>query len=183
MRFRWLIALCLAVLLASLMAITVFAGAPPPVTDLRVQRSGTSAVLIWTHTDSTVHHYEVWWSDSPYAVTGDAGMVKIIDVTPGVGTRRQQPTPTRPAASASRVNSFYAVRGVTAGGETSALSNRTGEFDFGLNGSVVTLPIVDHCGTISANQNWGPNAVHRLTCSVTVASGVKLTVLAGTVVN
>ena len=83
MRFRWLIALCLAIFLASLMVITVFAGAPSPVTDLRVQRSGTSAVLTWTHTDSTVHHYEVWWSDSPYAVPGDAGMVKIADVTPG----------------------------------------------------------------------------------------------------
>ena len=89
MRFRWLIALCLAIFLASLMAITVFAGAPSPVTDLRVQRSGTSAVLTWTHTDSTVHHYEVWWSDSPYAVPGDAGMVKIADVTPGAHRAKQ----------------------------------------------------------------------------------------------
>ena len=82
-----------------------------------------------------------------------------------------------------RVNSFYAVRGVTAGGEAAALSNRAGEFDFGLNGAVVTLPIVDHCGTISANQVWGPNAVHRLTCGVTIASARKLTVLPGTVVK
>jgi hypothetical protein len=108
MRFRWLIALCLAVLLAPLMVITVFAGAPPPVTDLRVQRSGTSAVLIWTHTDSTVHHYEVWWSDSPYAAIGDAGMVKIVDVTPiALGTVTY--TDTASGVGNPRVNSFYAV--------------------------------------------------------------------------
>ena len=63
------------------------------------------------------------------------------------------------------------------------LSNRAGEFDYGMNGVRPALPVVDHCGTISANQNWGPHAVHRVTCSVTVASGVKLPVLPGTVVK
>ena len=111
MRSRWLIALCLAIVLASLMVITVFAGAPSPVTDLRVQRSGTSAVLTWTHTDSTVHHYEVWWSVSPYAVPGDAGMVKIADVTPGAVGAAVTYTDTASGVGNTAVNSFYAMRG------------------------------------------------------------------------
>jgi hypothetical protein len=34
------------------------------VADLRAQKSGTSVILTWTHSDVSVDHYEVWWSDT-----------------------------------------------------------------------------------------------------------------------
>ncbi|MCX6029280.1 MAG: hypothetical protein NT169_08255, partial [Chloroflexi bacterium] len=176
----------LAVLLVSLGWLlapgSAHAAPPAPVTDLRAQVSGTSVILRWTHSDASVDHYEVWWSDSPYATPGDAGMVMIATVTPGASSSDATYTDTASGVGNTAVNSFYAVRGVTAGGELSALSNRAGEFDFGLP-VAGPLPIVDHCGAISADQNWGPNALHQVTCNVTVASGVKLTVLPGTVVK
>lgn len=46
-----------------------------------------------------------------------------------------------------------------------------------------TLPVVDHCGAISANQSWATGKVHRITCDVTVNAGVTLTVQAGAVVK
>ena len=51
-------------------------------------------------------------------------------------------------------------------------------------GSVqIALPMVDHCGNISADETWQGGVVHRLTCSVTVQSGVTLTVDADAVVK
>ena len=58
-------------------------GTPGPITDLQIQRAGTDATLTWTHRDATMEHYEVWRSDSPYAVPGSAGMAKVIDIRPG----------------------------------------------------------------------------------------------------
>ena len=112
------------------MPAVALAAPPVPVPDLRVQRSGTSAVLTWTHTDSTVHHYEVWWSDNPYAAAGDPGVVKIADVTPGATGTSASYTDTASGVGNPGINSFYAVRGVNAGGEAAAFSNRVGEFDY-----------------------------------------------------
>ena len=132
MRRRLLVASpLLALLCLAFGAVSAFAAGPAPVTDLRAQKSGTSVILAWTHSDGSADHYEVWWSDSPYAAIGDAGMVKIADVTP-VAPGTVTYTDTASGVGNTAVNSFYAVRGVTAGGETSALSNRAGEFDFAL---------------------------------------------------
>ena len=43
--------------------------------------------------------------------------------------------------------------------------------------------VVSHCGTISANETWSSASIHRLTCSVTVPSGVTLTIEPGAVVK
>ena len=117
-----------------------------------------------------VNHYEVWWSDSPYAVPGDAGMVKIADVTPGAAPSEATYTDTASGVGNPGVNSFYAVRGVNAGGETAAFSNRAGEFDFGLNGAVATLPIVDHCGDDRRERGLG--AERRASGNVLCDGGV-----------
>ena len=45
------------------------------------------------------------------------------------------------------------------------------------------LPVEDHCGTISADEIWEGDVVHRVTCDVTVSAGVTLTVEAGAVVK
>lgn len=187
MRRHFFVAFLLAFILTLFRATSVADAAPPaPVTDLRAAKSGTSVILTWTHSDATADHYEVWWSDSPYAAIGDAGMVMIATVTPTATPSQLTYTDTASGVGNPAVNSFYAVRGVTAGGEAFALSNRAGEFDFGVSvdgGQPALLPIVDHCGTISVDEVWGPNAVHRLTCSVTVAAGARLTILAGTQVQ
>lgn len=185
MRSRIFFALVLALIATVfLVAFTHAQGAPTPVTDLRAEISGTSVILTWTHTDATVDHYQVWWSDSPYGAPGDAGVVHIADVpAPGVLNDPVTYTDTASGVGNSTVNSFYFVRSVNGSGEASEPSNRDGEFDFGLNGAEDSLPILDHCGTISADEIWGPNAVHRVTCDVTISVGVKLTMLAGTVVK
>jgi hypothetical protein len=83
MRRRLLVASPLLALLCLVFcAVSASAAGPAPVTDLRAQKSGTSVILTWTHSDASADHYEVWWSDSPYAAIGDAGMVKIVEVTP-----------------------------------------------------------------------------------------------------
>jgi M6 family metalloprotease-like protein len=45
------------------------------------------------------------------------------------------------------------------------------------------LPVIDHCGTIAANETWATEYVHRVACSVTVPAGMTLTLLPGTVVK
>jgi RHS repeat-associated protein len=64
---------------------------------------------------------------------------------------------------------------------TSSVGGLSHEFQIGL--VVGTLPIVDHCGTISSNQTWASNSIHRVTCDVTVNSGVILQVDAGTTIK
>ncbi len=186
MRRHFLAASLLTLALTLFFANRALAEGPAPVADLRAQSSVTSVILTWTHNDPTADHYEVWWSDSPYAAVGDAGMVKIATVTPIATPSELTYIDTASGVGNAAVNSFYAVRGVTEGGEAGALSNRAGEFDFGVSvdgAQPAAMPVVDHCGTISADQAWGPNSVHRLTCDVTVAAGVRLLVLPGTVVK
>ena len=45
------------------------------------------------------------------------------------------------------------------------------------------LPVIDHCGTITADEVWGPGVVHRITCDVVVNNGVTLTLQADTIVK
>ena len=45
------------------------------------------------------------------------------------------------------------------------------------------LPVEDHCGTVLADETWVGDVVHRVTCDVTVNTGVTLTVEAGAVVK
>ncbi len=47
----------------------------------------------------------------------------------------------------------------------------------------VTLPIVDHCGTITSNETWKTGVVHRVTCTVGVNQGATLTLDSGTIVK
>ncbi len=44
-------------------------------------------------------------------------------------------------------------------------------------------PTVEHCGTISADETWSANAIHRVTCDMTVDTGVTLTVDSGAIVK
>lgn len=45
------------------------------------------------------------------------------------------------------------------------------------------LATTNHCGSITANETWSSSSVHRITCDVTVGTGVTLTIGAGTVVK
>jgi hypothetical protein len=42
---------------------------------------------------------------------------------------------------------------------------------------------VSHCGTITASQTWTGGTTHALTCTVTVAPGVTLTIMPGAIVK
>ena len=111
MRTRLPILLLTIAILAAVFIPNAFAqGAPAAVTDLRAERSGTSVILTWTHSDSTVDHYEVWWSDSPYAAPGDPGMVHIADVTPGVVGAAVTYTDTASGVGNPAVNSATVAR-------------------------------------------------------------------------
>ncbi len=44
-------------------------------------------------------------------------------------------------------------------------------------------PIIDHCGTISADETWQAGDVHRITCTVSVNQGVTLTLSPGAIVK
>ncbi len=84
MRRRLLATVPLIALLCLVLGLVAAYAAPPaPVTDLRAQSSGTGMILTWTHTDATADHYELWRSDTPYAMPGTTGMVKVVDVWPG----------------------------------------------------------------------------------------------------
>lgn len=107
-------------------------GSPAPVTNLRIQRSGTSVILSWTHADAAVDHYGLWRSDSPYAVPGSVGMAKVIDVRPDSLNATVTHTDNPSAIVDAGLNVFYVARGVDTAGQPTALSNRVGEFDFDL---------------------------------------------------
>ena len=173
----------LAVSLCLLVVATALAAPPSPVTDLRAEASGTNIVLRWTHNDETALHYEVWRSEDPYAAIDDPGMEPLASVTPGEIGGEVGYTDMESGLGYPNTNHFYAVRGVTETEEAAALSNRAGEFEFGIIDEIEPLPVVDHCGTINAAQTWGPTAVHQVTCNVTISPGVTVTVLPGTAVK
>jgi hypothetical protein len=43
--------------------------------------------------------------------------------------------------------------------------------------------VMDHCGTLAADQTWRRSSVHRLSCAVVVPAGITLTLDQGTVVK
>ena len=45
------------------------------------------------------------------------------------------------------------------------------------------MPVVNHCGTLTANETWGAQYVHHVTCNVTVPAGMTLTLQAGVIVK
>ena len=45
------------------------------------------------------------------------------------------------------------------------------------------LPVLDHCGPISSDEEWLAGYVHRVTCNVTVNSGITLTIQGGAIVK
>ena len=47
----------------------------------------------------------------------------------------------------------------------------------------MSISKTNHCGTISVNEIWDSTAVHVLTCPVTVAAGITLTIQPGSVVK
>ena len=164
------IAVSLAVSLCLLVVATALAAPPSPVTDLRGEASGTNIVLRWTHNDDTVLHYEVWRSEDPYAAIDDLGMEPLASVTPGDVGSEVGYTDMESGLGYPSTNHFDAARGVTETEEAAALSNRAGEFEFGIIDEIEPLPVLlDDCGTINAALTWGPTAVHQATRNVTIS--------------
>jgi hypothetical protein len=101
----------------------------PPVTDLRAGRMGNGVQLQWSSVGSDAQHYEVWrGEDTPY-FTPPAGGTRIADDLPPGGLNW---TDSAGGLGNAATNSFYVVLAVDAGGRASPVSNRVGEFDFGL---------------------------------------------------
>jgi hypothetical protein len=111
-----------------------------PVVESR--QDGTGITLSWGHVTKdtngipvTVTHYEVWRSTVPHFVPGDLGAVLLATIDPAAGAVEDTPVSFTDASSGSgdpSTNHFYIVRSVTAATVVSAVSNRTGEFDFEL---------------------------------------------------
>ena len=127
---RRAVSLALVVLLSGWL---IASAAPAPVADLRIARSGMSAQLTWSHTDSTSTRYRLYRSDDrPYATPGAAGSKIIATMTPGILGSAVSRTDVDTGIGDPKRNSFYTVTGVDSGGAASQPSNRTGELDFGL---------------------------------------------------
>lgn len=109
--------------------------APAAVTDLRAQRASNGLRLTWTHVGGSVDHYEVWRSASPYFSPGAGGSAKISPNIPppagGPGAAMEF-TDTSSHVGNPDVQDYYVVLVIGANGQASPVSNRVGEFDFGL---------------------------------------------------
>ena len=138
--------------------------------DLAIQDNASNLLLTWTHNDAATDHYEVWrTTDAPYAGPGDADteMLQEVAAPANVGDQVSYEDTTSYLGDAD-ANHYYFVIAVDGSGNKSDVSNRVGEFDFGLVGQV-PLPVVEHCGTINADESWQGDTVHRITCDVTVS--------------
>jgi hypothetical protein len=101
----------------------------PPVTDLRAGRTGGGVQLQWSSVGSDAQHYEVWRGDNAPYFTPPAGGAPIADdLPPGTLTW----TDVTGGLGSAATNSFYVILVVDANGRASPVSNRVGEFDFGL---------------------------------------------------
>ena len=49
--------------------------------------------------------------------------------------------------------------------------------------TVTVTPVVYHCGAIDSNTTWAADAVHRISCDVTVNSGYVLTIKPGAIIK
>ncbi len=101
----------------------------PSSVTLGISKSGSDAVLGWTNSDALVDHYEVWRSTSPYFQPGDAGSSKLSEVSASVGSLVYTDTG---ALGDVNNNYFYIVRAFNDFGLLGPISNRVGEFDFGI---------------------------------------------------
>ena len=50
-------------------------------------------------------------------------------------------------------------------------------------GTAKAQAIIEHCGTLTANETWSGNDIHLVTCDITVENGVTLTIEAGAIVK
>ena len=86
---------------------------------------GTDVTLTWTDTGDT--SYEVWWSNDPYFMPGDAGSVQDILTGPFGATVVW----THPGGLGDTATNYYYV--VTNGcGDVAPSIDRDGEFDFAI---------------------------------------------------
>lgn len=103
----------------------------PAVSDLRIALTTTGIELRWSDVGAGVTRYEVWRSDQPYFLPGDTGATLLADnvapVPGGEVTFADNASHARNAA----VNDAYLVRAAR-GSQTGPISNRVGEFDYGL---------------------------------------------------
>lgn len=103
---------------------------PPDAVTLSISRSGSEAVLSWSHTDTLVDHYEIWRSAQPYFSPGDVGSTKISDVTPNDLITTTIYTDTASGIGDININYFYVARAFNDFGLLGPLSNRVGEYDY-----------------------------------------------------
>jgi hypothetical protein len=107
--------------------------APAPVADLRIARSGGSALLSWTHADSSARTYRLYRSDDqPYAAPGSTGSKLVATVTPSAGGATVSRSDPDAGIGDPKRNSYYTVTAVDSSGAASQPSNRVAEIDFPL---------------------------------------------------
>lgn len=99
--------------------------------DVRGARVPAGVELRWSDVGSGVQRYEVWRSAQPYFQPGDPGSERIAaDVAPMPGGEVVF-TDSQSHLGDAAINDAYLVLAVR-GSQISPLSNRVGEFDFGL---------------------------------------------------
>lgn len=107
---------------------------PAAVEDLHVEIDINDDIkLTWTHVGGSVHHYEVWRSESPYFTPPAEGTRIKSDIAPAVnvGAPMAFPDPASHLGNTA-INDYYVVLAVNASGVKSLVAQRAGAFDFGL---------------------------------------------------
>jgi hypothetical protein len=126
-----------------------------PVSDLRIERSGSDLRLTWSHVGGTASQYQVWRSETnAYFAFGDtySSMIPTTVPAPAAGasvsyldTGTFNPSTGMGTGTwADDLNHYYMVRSMCAATQGSARSNRVGKFtrpiSYGMN--MVSLPLV-----------------------------------------
>lgn len=98
-------------------------------TNLTIDKSGSSLVLSWYGTNNSLNRYEVWRSSNlPYFTPGAANTTKLTDVNPPANPGILTFTDSSVLGNVD-TNYFYLVRSVSTTSKNSD-SNQAGEFEF-----------------------------------------------------
>ncbi len=111
-----------------------FSSPPASVSNPAIEHTGGALNLGWTDVGGTVHHYEVWRSNTPFFTPGEAGSEQVgSDIpTPHVAGAPLQATGLPHSLGNAAQNDYYLIIAVDTVGQTSAVTQRLGAFDFAL---------------------------------------------------
>ncbi|MCS6842741.1 MAG: PQQ-binding-like beta-propeller repeat protein [Caldilineales bacterium] len=138
----------------------------PAVTDLRIALTTTGIELRWSDVGAGVTRYEVWRSEQPYFLPGQPGASRIADNVAPVPGGQVIFADNASHARNALINDAYLVRAAR-GSQTGPISNRVGEFDYGL-GENAAPPTATPSPTSTAGPSPTPTPTATRTPTPTV---------------